>query len=37
MNHVTDPLSSADISIISPEIVKSCYVKKYRYRLQFDT
>ena len=37
MNHGTDLLSSADISIISPEIVKFCYVKEYRHRLQFDT
>ena len=37
MNHVTHPLSSADISIVSPEISKFCYIKKYRYRLQFDT
>ena len=36
MNHVTDPLSSADISIFSPEISKSGYIKKYRYRLYFD-
>ena len=35
MNHVTDPLSSADISIFSPEISKLCYTKKYRYRLHF--
>ena len=32
MNHVTQPLSSADISIFSQEIIK-----KYRYRLDFDT
>ena len=37
MNHVTHPLSSADISIFSPEINKFCYIKKYRYRLYFDT
>ena len=37
MNHLTNPLSSADISIFSPEISKFCYIKKYRYRLQFDT
>ena len=36
MNHVTQPLSSADISIFSPEISKFCYIKKYRYRLHFD-
>ena len=37
MNHVTNPLSSADICIFSLEIIKFCYVKKYRYRLHFDT
>ena len=37
MNHVTHPLSSADISIFSPEISKFCYIKKYRYRLHFGT
>ena len=37
MNHVTRPVSSADISIFSPEISKFCYIKKYRYRLHFDT
>ena len=31
------PLSSADISIFSPEISKFCYIKKYRYSLHFDT
>ena len=36
MNHVTHPLSSAGISIFSPEISKFCYIKKYRYRLEFD-
>ena len=36
MNHVTHPLSSADINIFSPEISKSCYIKKYGYRLHFD-
>ena len=35
MNHVTRPLSSADISISSSEISKFCYIKKYRYRLHF--
>ena len=34
MNHVTHPLSSASISIFSPEINKFYYFKKYRYRLQ---
>ena len=37
INHVTHPLSSADISIFSPKISKFCYIKKYRYRLHFDT
>ena len=37
MNHVTHPLSSADISIFSPEISKFCYIKKYRYRFHLDT
>ena len=36
INHVTHPLSSADISIFSPEINKFCYIKKYTYRLEFD-
>ena len=37
MNHVTHPLSSADISIFLPEVSNFCYIKKYRYRLYFDT
>ena len=37
MNQVTQPLSSTDISIFSLEISKLCYMKKYRYRLHFDT
>ena len=37
MNHVTHSLISAEISIFSPEINKFCYIKKYRYRLYFDT
>ena len=37
MNHVTHSLSAADITIFSPEIRKFCYIKKYRYRLHFDT
>ena len=37
LNHVTHPLSSGDISIVSSEINKFCYIKKYRYRLNFDT
>ena len=36
MNHVTHPLSSADISIFLPEISKFCYIKKYRYRFHLD-
>ena len=35
-NQLTHHLSSADISIFSPEISKFCYIKKYRYRLYFD-
>ena len=37
MNHMTHSLGSADISIFLPEISKFCYIKKYRYRLYFDT
>ena len=37
MNHVTQNLSSADISIFSPEINKFCYIKKIQYRLHFGT
>ena len=37
MNHETHPLSSADMSNFSPEISKFCYIKKYMYRLHFDT
>ena len=37
MNHVTQPLTSAEISIFSPEISKFCYIKKCRYRLHFST
>ena len=37
MNYVTHPLSSADISILLPEISKFCYIKKYRYRFHLDT
>ena len=37
MNHVIHPLSSADISNFSPKISKFCYIKKYMYRLHFDT
>ena len=35
MNHVTHLLTSADISIFSPEISKFIYIKKYRYKLHF--
>ena len=31
------PLSSADISNFLPEISTFCYIKKYMYRLHFDT
>ena len=37
MNHVTHPLSSADINMFSPEIGKFCYIKKYRCRFHFGT
>ena len=37
MNHVTHPLSSSDISFFSPEISKFFNIKKYMYRLHFDT
>ena len=37
MNHVIYPLSFADISIFSLDIRKLCYLKKYRYRLHFNT
>ena len=37
MNHVTHPLSSVDITNFSPEIRKFCYIKKYMYRVHFDT
>ena len=37
INYATDPLSSADVSIFSPEISNFCYIKKYRYRLHFNT
>ena len=36
-NHVTHTLTSADISIFSPEISKFCNIKKYRYILYFST
>ena len=31
------PLTSAYISIFSPEISQFCYIKKYKYRLHFST
>ena len=34
---LTHSLSSAGISIFLPEIRKFCYIKKYTYRLEFDT
>ena len=38
MDHMTHPLSSAEISsIFSSEISKFCFIKKYRYRLHFDS
>ena len=36
-NHVTHLLISVGISIFSPEICYFCYIKKYRYRLYFNT
>ena len=36
INHVTQPLSSADIRITLPENSNFCF-KKYRYRLHFNT
>ena len=37
MNHVTHPMSPADASNFSREISKFCYIKKYTYKLHFDT
>ena len=37
INHVTHPLSSADMSNFSLEISKFCYAKKYMYGLHFET
>ena len=37
VNHVTNLLRTADISIFSPEIIKFYCIKKYRYRVNFDT
>ena len=36
INHMTHPLSSADITIFSPEICKFLSIKKYRYNFRFD-
>ena len=36
-NHVTRSLCCADICILSSEISKFCFTKKYRYRLHFGT
>ena len=33
---MTHHLSSADISIFSPEITNLCYIKKYRHKLDLD-
>ena len=37
INHVTHLLSSADISVFSPEISNFWYIKKYTHRLHFNT
>ena len=37
INHATDSLSFADISIFSPKISNFFHIKKYRYRLHFNT
>ena len=37
INHVTRTLNSAEISIFSPEISNFFCIKKYRYRLHFNT
>ena len=37
INHVTHFLSSANISIIPPEILNFCFINKYKYRLNFNT
>ena len=36
-NHMIHTLSSANISIFSPEISKFWFTKNYLYRLHFDT
>ena len=35
--HVNYSLSYADITMFSPEISNFCFIKKYRYRLHFNT
>ena len=37
INQMTYCLRSLDISIFCPEINKCCYIKKWRYRLYFDS
>ena len=37
LNHMTHPLSSADISAFLPEISQFWYIKKYRYTFHLDT
>ena len=37
LKHGIHPLKSADISIFSSGIGNICYIKKYRYRLHFNT
>ena len=34
---MTHPMSPADINNFSSEISRFCYIKKYMYRLHFDT
>ena len=37
ISHVSHNWSSAEISIFSPEISNFCYIKKYRYKLHFNS
>ena len=37
MNNVARTLSSADITNFSPKVSKFSFIKKYMYRLHFDT
>ena len=37
LKKIETKLTSADKSIFSPELIKFCYIKKYRYRLHFST